>query len=160
MANQEKTNTSWGGRFSEATDAFVESFTASVNFDQRMYKHDIQGSRAHAQMLAKVGVLSEEECRAILDGLDQVQREIEAAAFEWSVSLEDVHMNIESRLTEIIGITGKKLHTGRSRNDQVATDMRLWLRDEIDLVSGEIRRLQNGLLNLAEQEAEIRRAHV
>ncbi|MCF7981811.1 MAG: argininosuccinate lyase [Pseudomonadales bacterium] len=147
-------NKSWGGRFSEATDAFVEAFTASVTFDKRLYRHDIQGSLAHAQMLEKVGVLTKDEFLQIQQGLKQVQQEIEAGQFNWSIDLEDVHMNVESRLTALIGSTGKKLHTGRSRNDQVATDMRLFLRDEIDLIAKEIRRLQLGLLDLAEHEAE------
>ncbi len=110
----------WGGRFSEATDAFVAEFTASVQFDQRFYKQDIAGSIAHATMLAKVGVLTTEERDDIIQGLNTIQAEIEAGQFEWRIDLEDVHMNIESRLTQRIGITGKKLHTGRSRNDQVA----------------------------------------
>ena len=143
----------WGGRFSEATDAFVAEFTASVNFDKRLYKHDIQGSIAHATMLAKVGVLTESERDAIINGLNAIKQEIEAGQFEWRVDLEDVHMNIESRLTDRIGIAGKKLHTGRSRNDQVATDIRLYLRDEIDQTRAILRRLQTGLLDLAEREA-------
>jgi argininosuccinate lyase len=143
----------WGGRFTEPTDAFVEQFTASVEFDQRLYFHDIQGSIAHASMLAKVGVLTNDEKDQILSGLKEVQAEIEAGDFQWSVKLEDVHMNIEARLTEKIGITGKKLHTGRSRNDQVATDIRLYLRDEIDVIASEITRLQKGLANLAKREA-------
>jgi argininosuccinate lyase len=144
----------WGGRFSEPTDAFVEAFTASISFDQRLYKHDIEGSRAHARMLEKVGVLTKEECQDILDGLAQVEHEIESGQLEWSVSLEDIHMNVESRLTDLIGATGKKLHTGRSRNDQIATDIRLYLREEIDFIIEEIRRLQIGLLDLAEREAD------
>lgn len=151
---QDSKNKSWGGRFTEATDAFVEAFTASVEFDQRLYHHDIQGSQAHAQMLKKVGVLTAEEHQQIEQGLKQVAQEIEAGQFNWSVSLEDVHMNVEARLTEIIGDTGKKLHTGRSRNDQVATDMRLYLRDEVDLIATELRRLQSGLLDIAEREAD------
>src|SRR3989338_2102063 len=150
----EKTNQSWGGRFSEPVDAFVARFTASVEFDKRLYRHDIMGSIAHATMLAKVGVLNDAERDAIVDGLTQIQSEIEAGQFDWRVDLEDVHMNIEARLTDRIGVTGKKLHTGRSRNDQVATDIRLWLRDEIDLVLAEITRLQQGLLEQAEREAE------
>ncbi|MFP4263643.1 MAG: lyase family protein, partial [Halomonas sp.] len=126
------TNQSWGGRFSEPTDAFVARFTASEAFDRRLAFHDIRGSIAHATMLARVGVLSEAERDAIIAGLDEVRGEIERGEFPWSVELEDVHMNIEARLTAKIGITGKKLHTGRSRNDQVATDIRLFLRDEID----------------------------
>ncbi len=142
----------WGGRFTEATDKFVEAFTASVTFDQRMYAQDIRGSIAHATMLTKVGVLTEAELALIVGGLNDIKRDIEAGEFQWLVSLEDVHMNIESRLTEKIGIAGKKLHTGRSRNDQVATDMRLYLRDEIDAIMLELRRLQTALVDLAERE--------
>ncbi len=144
----------WGGRFSEPTDAFVEKFTASVGFDQRLYHHDITGSIAHATMLAEVGVLTSKERDQIIEGLKGVKADIEAGNFQWSVSLEDVHMNIEARLTDRIGITGKKLHTGRSRNDQVATDIRLYLRDEIDVIAEELKRLQAGLLDLAEREAD------
>ena len=154
MTDQQQDDKLWGGRFTEATDAFVEAFTASVDFDRRLYRHDIEGSRAHARMLAKVGVLTEAECAAILEGLDEVLHDIERGDFAWSVSLEDVHMNIEARLTDRIGVAGKKLHTGRSRNDQVATDIRLYLRDEIDFLLGEIRRAQHALLDLAEREAD------
>ncbi|QJD71626.1 argininosuccinate lyase [Marinobacterium sp. LSUCC0821] len=150
----EKTNQQWGGRFSEATDAFVARFTASVDFDQRLYRQDIQGSIAHARMLAKVGVLTEDERNAIIRGLGEIRIEIERGEFEWSVALEDVHMNIEAALTKKIGITGKKLHTGRSRNDQVATDIRLYMRDEIDQILLEISRLQAGLLDLASRNAD------
>ena len=150
----DKTNQSWGGRFSEPVDAFVARFTASVTFDQRLYRHDIMGSVAHATMLAKVGVLTDAERDSIIDGLKTIQSEIEAGTFDWRIDLEDVHMNIEARLTDRIGVTGNKLHTGRSRNDQVATDIRLWLRDEIDLILAEITRLQKGLLEQAEREAE------
>jgi argininosuccinate lyase len=150
----EKTNQQWGGRFSEATDAFVARFTASVDFDQRLYRQDIQGSIAHARMLAKVGVLTEDERDAIIRGLGEIRIEIERGEFEWSVALEDVHMNIEAALTKKIGITGKKLHTGRSRNDQVATDIRLYMRDEIDQILLEISRLQAGLLDLASRNAD------
>ena len=144
----------WGGRFTEPTDVFVEAFTASVEFDQRMYRQDIKGSIAHAAMLYKVGVLSKEECDAIAAGLHEIEHEIEAGQFEWSVSLEDIHMNIEARLTQKIGEAGKKLHTGRSRNDQVATDMRLYLRDEIDEINVQLRRLQQALIDLAEREVD------
>ena len=144
----------WGGRFSEPTDAFVEAFTASVEFDRRMYRQDIEGSRAHARMLNRVAVLSDEDLDAILRGLDHVQQEIEAGQFDWSVAREDLHMNIEARLTEIIGDAGKRLHTGRSRNDQVATDIRLYLREQIGFAVAEIRRLQQGMLALAEREAD------
>ncbi|WP_019895012.1 argininosuccinate lyase [Hydrogenovibrio halophilus] len=142
-------------RFSEATDAFVEAFTASIGFDQRLYKQDIQGSLAHAKMLAQVGILNQQELTDIESGLAQVQADIEAGNMEWSIAQEDIHMNIEARLTDLIGITGKKLHTGRSRNDQIATDIRLYLRDEIDeVILPELRRLQKGLLSIAEREAE------
>ena len=151
MSQDKTTNQSWGGRFSEPVDAFVARFTASVDFDQRLYKHDIQGSIAHATMLAKVGVLTEAERDAIIEGLNAIRGDIEAGQFDWRVDLEDVHMNIEAKLTERIGITGKKLHTGRSRNDQVATDIRLWLREEIDVILGELIRLQTGLLDQAER---------
>ncbi len=144
----------WTGRFTEPTDAFVEAFGASVGFDQRLWRQDITGSMAHARMLAEVGVLTAEERDAILQGLEQIVGEIERGEFTWSIALEDVHMNIESRLTALIGVAGKKLHTGRSRNDQVATDIRLWLRDEIDTVLAELGRLRGGLIDLAEREAE------
>ena len=144
----------WGGRFIESTDAFVEAFTASVKFDQRLYRYDILGSRAHARMLEKVGVLSNTELDSILSGLEQIEQDIEQRNFQWSVGLEDVHMNIEARLTTLIGEAGKKLHTGRSRNDQVATDLRLYLRDQINTACTELRRLQRGLLDLAEREAD------
>nr|WP_298376540.1 argininosuccinate lyase [uncultured Halomonas sp.] len=150
----QQTNQSWGGRFTEPTDAFVEKFTASVDFDRRLYHHDIRGSKAHARMLERVGVLTSGECEAILKGLAEVEAEIEAGQFPWSVALEDVHMNIEARLTEKIGTTGKKLHTGRSRNDQVATDIRLYLRDEIDVIDAELARLRSGMIELADREAE------
>jgi len=143
----------WGGRFTEPTDAFVEAFTASVQFDQRMYREDIEGSRAHARMLTKIGVLSDADLQALLKGLDQIEQEITAGDFNWSIAREDVHMNIEARLTELVGDAGKRLHTGRSRNDQVATDIRLYLREQISFAISEIRRLQTGLLDLAEREA-------
>lgn len=143
----------WGGRFSEATDAFVAQFTASVQFDQRLYNQDINGSIAHATMLAQVGVLSTAERDAIIHGLEDIRKDIQAGRFEWRIDLEDVHMNIEARLTDKIGITGKKLHTGRSRNDQVATDIRLYLRDSIDQILSILLRLQHGILSLAAQHS-------
>jgi argininosuccinate lyase len=149
-----KTNQQWGGRFNEPTDEFVARFTASVEFDQRMYRQDIQGSVAHAKMLTEAGVLTAQERDSIIQGLAEIQDDIEQGRFEWSIALEDVHMNIEAALTKKIGITGKKLHTGRSRNDQVATDIRLYVRDEIDRILEEITRLQQGLLGLAEKEAD------
>lgn len=148
------TNMMWGGRFEEAVDAFVQAFTASVTFDQRMYAQDIAGSIAHATMLAKAGVLTDDERDLIITGLNQVKAKIEAGNFNWSIAREDVHMNIESELTDAIGYVGKKLHTGRSRNDQVATDIRLYLRDAIDIITAEIRRLQTGLVGLAGREAD------
>ncbi|MDB3893012.1 argininosuccinate lyase [Candidatus Thioglobus sp.] len=152
-SNQTQTNQSWGGRFSEPTDEFVKIFGASVFFDKILAPYDIQGSIAHATMLQEVGLLTEDEKNQIIDGLGQILDEINAGDFEWSVALEDVHMNIESRLTKLIGNAGKKLHTGRSRNDQVATDIRLYLRDQVDDILAEINRLQIALLDLAEQEA-------
>jgi argininosuccinate lyase len=154
MSNEHNQQKLSSARFSESTDAFVEAFTASIQFDQRMYKQDIQGSIAHAKMISKVGILSETELKDVLTGLQQVQDEIEAGEFNWSIQQEDIHMNIEARLTSLIGITGKKLHTGRSRNDQVATDIRLFIRDEIDAILPEMKRLQQGLVMLAESEAD------
>ena len=148
------TNQQWGGRFSEPVDAFVARFTASVEFDQRMAAQDIQGSVAHAKMLASVGVLTDAERDQIIQGLAEIKEEIEKGEFNWSIELEDVHMNIEARLTQKIGITGKKLHTGCSRNDQVATDIRLYMRDEVDFLLEELTRLQQGILSLAEKEAD------
>lgn len=148
-------NSLWGGRFQEPTDAFVERFTASVNFDQRLYRHDIQGSIAHATMLSAVGVLKASEAEQIIAGLEAISDDITAGNFDWSVAREDVHMNIEAALTEKIGSVGKKLHTGRSRNDQVATDIRLYLRDAIDAILQQLSRLQTGLIDLADQHAEV-----
>jgi len=144
----------WSGRFNEPTDAFVEVFTASVEFDQRLYQYDIQGSIAHATMLAKNDIILETEKDQIIAGLKRVQEKIENNEFEWSIALEDVHMNIEAALTDDIGDAGKKLHTGRSRNDQVATDIRLYLRDEIDIIKSNLVTLQEALLKIAEQEAD------
>ncbi|MEK7303698.1 MAG: argininosuccinate lyase [Pseudomonadota bacterium] len=149
-----KSEKPWSGRFTEPTDSFVEAFTASVAFDRHLYRHDIAGSIAHARMLAHVGVLTSEECELIVKGLKEIEAEIDAGRFEWSTALEDVHMNIEARLIERIGDAGKKLHTGRSRNDQVATDLRLYLRDGIDEVNAAVRRLQEALLGVAEREAD------
>jgi argininosuccinate lyase len=143
----------WGGRFNEPTDEFVQTFTASVSFDRRLAYADIEGSRAHAMMLKHIGALNSDELTAIKYGLQQIREEIDAGKFAWSVELEDVHMNIEARLTELIGDAGKKLHTGRSRNDQIATDIRLYLRDQIALCQSGIRAFQSGLLDLAEREA-------
>ncbi len=151
MTKQKDTSKLWGGRFNEATDSFVQRFTASVTFDQRMAAQDIQGSLAHADMLHAIGILSGKELTEIQTGMAQIQGEIAEGVFNWSIELEDVHMNIEARLTELIGVTGKKLHTGRSRNDQVATDIRLFLRSAIDHIAGELTRLQRGTIDLAVQ---------
>ena len=148
------TSQTWGGRFSEATDAFVQEFTASYSFDHILAHYDIQGSRAHADMLAASGILSSDDLKDIHRGLDQVLNEIDAGEFHWQVALEDVHMNIEARLTEIIGDAGKRLHTGRSRNDQVATDIRLYLRAAINSIQGQLRRLRAGLIDQAETYAD------
>jgi argininosuccinate lyase len=149
MSKEKDTSKLWGGRFNEGTDAFVQRFTASVTFDARMAAEDITGSLAHARMLHSVGVLNTKELKEIEGGLAQVQKEITEGCFQWSIELEDVHMNIEARLTELIGISGKKLHTGRSRNDQVATDIRLHLRAAIDAIANELTRLQQGTIDLA-----------
>ncbi|MBN7798239.1 argininosuccinate lyase [Parahaliea mediterranea] len=154
MSKDQDTSKLWGGRFTEATDRFVQRFTASVDFDQRMAQEDIAGSLAHAEMLAAVGVLSADELAQIQGGLEQVREEIQGGSFAWSVELEDVHMNIEARLTQLIGATGKKLHTGRSRNDQVATDIRLHLRRAIDDIAVELGRLQLGTIELAARHAD------
>ena len=137
------------GRFAEATDQFVEQFTASVGFDRRLYQEDIAGSIAHARMLEKISVLSKEECSSIVNGLNDILAEITSGKFDWRVELEDVHMNIEHQLIERIGDTGKKLHTGRSRNDQIATDIRLYLRKAIDQLTTEGEKLLGSLATLA-----------
>jgi argininosuccinate lyase len=142
------------GRFSEATDEFVQVFTASIDFDRRLYKEDIAGSIAHATMLETIGVLSQTEKDQILSGLNTVLAEIENGDMQWRVDLEDVHMNIEHRLIELIGDTGKKLHTGRSRNDQVATDIRLYLRTAIDQLVVQQSELLSALADLAESNAD------
>lgn len=149
MSNQKL----WGGRFSAATDKAVEKFTASVHFDQRLALYDIQGSIAHAQMLGDCDIISKQEAEQISDGLAQIRNDIESGNFSWRDELEDVHMNIEASLTALIGDTGKKLHTGRSRNDQIATDMRLYVRDVVDALIDRIKDLQGVLIDLAEQHS-------
>jgi argininosuccinate lyase len=151
---QDASQKTWSGRFSEPVAELVKRYTASVFFDKRLAEFDIQGSLAHAQMLNKVGVLSSEDLSAITDGMAKILADIRAGSFEWSLDLEDVHMNIEKRLTDLIGDAGKRLHTGRSRNDQVATDIRLWLRHEIDSLIELANDLQAALLELAEANAE------
>ena len=144
----------WGGRFAAGTDSLVEAFTASIQVDRRLYAEDIRGSMAHARMLGRVGVLTEAEAEAIVTGLAQVRQEIVEDRLPFVDALEDIHMHVESRLTEIIGDVGKKLHTGRSRNDQVATDLRLYTRGCLDdLVQG-LQHLQNVFIDLAEREVE------
>ncbi|WP_298039789.1 argininosuccinate lyase [uncultured Desulfuromonas sp.] len=140
----------WAGRFTQPTDKFVEEFTASIDFDQRMYRYDIQGSIAHARMLARQGIIETAEADTIVEGLGAILAEIEAGSFEFSVSLEDIHMNIEARLIERIGTVGGKLHTARSRNDQVALDVRLYLRDELAEILEYLDKLQGSLLAQAE----------
>lgn len=147
-----KTNQQWGGRFSESMDGFILSFNESVSFDQRLAFDDIAGSLAHAQMLYEQAILSEEDYQAIVSGLEQIRQEIENGNFVWSAELEDVHMNIEARLTALVGIAGKRLHTGRSRNDQVATDIRLYLRRSMDCLLTELHKLMLGIVQLAEKE--------
>jgi len=154
MSDQQSDKKLWGGRFAQRTARLMERFSASEHFDRRLYRQDIEGSRAHARMLAQAGILSGDECDLIFDGLDRIAREIAQGEFNWRQSYEDVHMNIEARLTELIGDAGKKLHTGRSRNDQVATDMRLFVRAAVDGVLQRIRELQGVLLDLAEREAD------
>lgn len=144
----------WSARFSEPVSELVKRYTASVNFDKRLAHYDIQGSLAHAQMLATVGVISQEDLADIQRGMQQVITEIDNNKFQWLLDLEDVHLNIEKRLVEIIGDAGKRLHTGRSRNDQVATDIRLWLRDEIDQSSELLKQLQKALAKLALKHAD------
>ncbi|WP_429884317.1 argininosuccinate lyase [Geoalkalibacter halelectricus] len=140
----------WGGRFSQPTDKFVEEFTASIAFDQRMYRYDIQGSIAHARMLAKQSIISAADAEQIIAGLEGILADIEAENFDFKVSLEDIHMNIEARLIERIGPVGGKLHTARSRNDQVALDVRLYLRDELQAIAAYLDALQQALLDQAE----------
>ena len=154
MTDDSSSSKPWGGRFTESTDAFVEAFTASINFDQRLYRYDIEGSIAHARMLAHVNIITDAECTSIIDGLGVIRSDIERGDFAWSIALEDIHMNIEARLIERIGETGKKLHTGRSRNDQVATDLRLYLRDEIDRLCVALTRLQSALVEIAANESD------
>jgi len=154
LVNQSPAKKPWGGRFTEPTNALVEAFTESISFDSRLYKQDIQGSIAHAKMLAKINVISSDEASAIEAGLLDIRQQIDAGDFEWSTQLEDIHMNIEARLTDAIGEAGKKLHTGRSRNDQVATDVRLYMREAVDDIIALLNQLQTNLLDLASNEVD------
>ena len=144
----------WSARFAEPVAELVQRYTASVDFDKRMALVDIQGSLAHAEMLTAQKIISAEDFAAIQKGMTEIRSEIEAGSFVWELALEDVHLNIEARLTKLIGDAGKRLHTGRSRNDQVATDIRLWLRGAIDEIQAELTALRSGLLGLAEKHAE------
>lgn len=152
--NTTKTSSIWGGRFEGGVSSVMERINASISFDKALYRQDIAGSKAHAAMLTQQGILSEADGKAISDGLDTILREIESGAFVFSPALEDIHMNIETRLVELIGDAAKRLHTARSRNDQVATDLRLWVRDAIDQITGSIRDLQLALLDQAEAHVE------
>ena len=145
----------WSGRFNEPVSELVKQYTASIDFDKCLAKYDIQGSLAHAQMLQQVGILSSEDLSAIQAGMNEILQEIAENKINWSVDLEDVHMNVEHLLTQKIGDAGKRLHTGRSRNDQVATDIRLWLREAIDFIVDLIKDLQIALLNLADENADV-----
>jgi argininosuccinate lyase len=144
----------WSALFSEPMSELVQRYTASVGFDQRLWRADIDGSLAHAEMLAAQGILSTEDAAAIRDGLGRIAAEIESGAFAWKLELEDVHLNIEARLTALVGDAGKRLHTGRSRNDQVATDVRLWLRGEIDGLDELLTAMQRALVELAAGHAD------
>ncbi len=154
MQDLENGSKTWSGRFSEPVAELVQKFTASVGFDKRLARYDVEGSLAHAQMLHSVGILNQEDLEAIRSGMKVILEEIDSGKFEWSVELEDVHLNIEKRLTTLVGDAGKRLHTARSRNDQVATDIRLFLRHEIDGILDSIRILQNALLDLAWENAD------
>jgi argininosuccinate lyase len=146
-------NQQWGGRFSAGPSAVMEEINASISFDQKLWRQDIQGSRAHAAMLAKVGIISPEDARAIEDGLEAIAHEIARGAFPFSTALEDIHMNIEARLVEHIGDAGKRVHTARSRNDQVATDLRLWVREAIDGIRAQVTDLMRALAERAVEHA-------
>jgi argininosuccinate lyase len=150
----DKKSEAWSALFSEPMSDLVKRYTASVFFDKRLWQADIAGSLAHAEMLGAQGIISADDRAAIERGMAQVTAEIESGAFEWKLDLEDVHLNIEARLTQLVGDAGKRLHTGRSRNDQVATDVRLWLRSEIDLIDGLLTDLQKSLVDVAEQHVE------
>ncbi|MEC8155091.1 MAG: lyase family protein, partial [Pseudomonadota bacterium] len=153
-AADDGTNSMWGGRFTSGPDAVMEAINASIDVDQRMAKQDIDGSRAHARMLAQQGIISDADAAAIDDGLATVSEEIAQGLITFRRELEDIHMNVEARLKEIVGEPAGRLHTGRSRNDQVATDFRLWVRDSIDRVDAGLAALIGGLLDRAEEEAD------
>ena len=145
----------WKGRFTEKTANVVERFTASIDVDQRLYRYDIEGSIAHCRMLARTGIISPEEADALVQGLNQIRREIDAARFRFDEQLEDIHMHIESRLIEIAGKVAQKLHTARSRNDQVALDMRMYLLDALTGLIGRLQGLQRVLIDLAKTHIDV-----
>jgi argininosuccinate lyase len=145
----------WGGRFTSATDDRVEAFTESISFDRRLYRHDIIASKAHARMLAEVGLLTEDAARRIVTTLDEIALEIESGKFEFSIQLEDIHTHIERALIERLGDVGRMLHTGRSRNDQIVTDVKLWVRDAIDEISTRLGAIQSALLDVAERDSDV-----
>ncbi|MFT7115449.1 MAG: argininosuccinate lyase, partial [Rhodoferax sp.] len=151
----DKKSEAWSALFSEPMSDLVKRYTSSVFFDKRLWQADIAGSLAHADMLAAQKIITTEDHVAIQNGMTTITTEIQSGAFEWQLDLEDVHLNIEARLTQLVGIAGKRLHTGRSRNDQVATDVRLWLRDEIDLIGGLLTDLQRALLDVASKNVEV-----
>ncbi|CAN1541905.1 ArgH Argininosuccinate lyase [Burkholderiaceae bacterium] len=156
MTNQLDTKSqAWSALFSEPMSELVKRYTASVFFDKRLWQADIQGSLAHAEMLAAQNIIAAQDLADIQRGMAQITQEIESGAFEWKLDLEDVHLNIEARLTQLVGDAGKRLHTGRSRNDQVATDVRLWLRGEMDLIIGLLADLQKSLVDVAERNVEV-----
>ena len=154
MADKHSVDKVWSGRFTEAVDALVKRYTASVGFDQRLAFADIAGSLAHARMLCRQEIIGQGDLEDIERGMAQIRAEVERGEFAWSIDDEDVHLNIEKRLTALVGDAGKRLHTGRSRNDQVATDIRLYLRSEIERLCGLLRDLQSGLIDLAERHAD------
>src|SRR5437660_3676713 len=145
----------WGGRFTGGTDARVEAFTESITFDRRLYRHDIRGSQAHARMWAEVGLLTKDEAEQIVSALNEIGTQIDEGRMEFSISLEDIHTHIERALIAKLGDLGRKLHTGRSRNDQVATDVKLWVRDAIDELDGLLADLQKAFVESAEREAGV-----
>nr|WP_321465904.1 argininosuccinate lyase [uncultured Desulfobulbus sp.] len=149
MAGQQKSDKMWGGRFAEATAASVEAYSASIQYDSRLYHHDVMGSKAHARMLAKQGLITDEECEAIIVGLSEIEAEIDRGEFVFKPELEDIHMNIEKALTDRIGAAGAKLHTARSRNDQVNLDFRLYLRDEADTLDTLLAEVQKAFARTA-----------
>ena len=151
----DKKSQAWSALFSEPMSDLVKRYTSSVFFDKRLWQADISGSLAHAEMLAAQGIISDADLAAILNGMATLRKEIETGTFEWKLDLEDVHLNIEARLTQLVGDAGKRLHTGRSRNDQVATDVRLWLRGEIDLIEALLVDLQKALVDVAEKHVNV-----